>query len=316
MVAYTNLQLVEQCDKFPYAQTRPDKYATKVSGYYKFQVEGCASVLGFMLPTTVQGFQWPDFWRVDHQRKTVLLCGKTLNERDQHVAKTLAAERQRRHFKLLGGWRNELYPVYAPDRTILVNIERAASPLFGIVAYGIHLTGYVVTESGLKIWVSRRASNKQTYPGMLDNTAGGGMASGDKPYESIVREAAEEASFPRDYVRKNAKCAGTVSYFDIRDERAAAGTEVGLLQPECIYVYDLEVPRDFVPRPHDLEAEDFRLWDIPELQAALRRGEFKTNCALVLLDFFIRHGIITPEEEEDYVEIVARLHRRLEFPCA
>ncbi|EFY88834.1 hypothetical protein J3459_013630 [Metarhizium acridum] len=315
MVTYTNLDLVQQCDKFPYAQTGPDEYARKVSGYYKFYVEGCDAVLGFMLPATVQGFQWPDFWRVDRERKTVLLCGKTLKERDEHVAKTLAAERERRHFKVLEGWRKELYPVYGPDRSMLVNIERAASPLFGIVVYGIHMTGYVNTEGGLKIWVSRRAKNKQTYPGMLDNTVGGGMASGDKPFESIVREAAEEASFPRDYVIKKAKCCGTVSYFDIRDERAAPGAEVGLLQPECIYVFDLEVPSDFVPRPHDLEAEDFRLWGIPELQAALRKGEFKTNCALVLLDFFIRHGIITPEEEEDYVEIVARLHRKLEFPC-
>ncbi|KAG8416164.1 hypothetical protein J3459_013710 [Metarhizium acridum] len=282
MVTYTNLDLVQQCDKFPYAQTGPDEYARKVSGYYKFYVEGCDAVLGFMLPATVQGFQWPDFWRVDRERKTVLLCGKTLKERDEHVAKTLAAERERRHFKVLEGWRKELYPVYGPDRSMLVNIERAASPLFGIVVYGIHMTGYGKWR---------------------------------QPFESIVREAAEEASFPRDYVIKKAKCCGTVSYFDIRDERAAPGAEVGLLQPECIYVFDLEVPSDFVPRPHDLEAEDFRLWGIPELQAALRKGEFKTNCALVLLDFFIRHGIITPEEEEDYVEIVARLHRKLEFPC-
>lgn len=178
------------------------------------------------------------------------------------------------------------------------------------------MIGYVNTEGGLKIWVPRRAKNKQTYPGMLDNTAGGGIASGDKPFESIVREATEEASFPKDYLLKSAKSCGTVSYFDIRAERAAPGAETGLLQPECIYVYDPEVPVDFVPRPDDMEAEDFRLWGIPEMQAALRKGEFKTNCALVLLDFSIRHGIVTPEEEENYVEIVARLHRKLEFPCA
>lgn len=34
----------------------------------------------------------------------------------------------------------------------------------------------------------------------------------------------------------------------------------------------------------------------------------------VLIDFFIRHGILTPENEPDYIEIVARLHRRFEFP--
>jgi 8-oxo-dGTP pyrophosphatase MutT (NUDIX family) len=302
--------------RFPYAQTEPEAYAKKVSEYYKFYVEGCDSVLGFILPSTVQGCQWPDFWTVNDDGKTVLLCGNTLKERDENVAKTLAAERERSHFKVLKGWRNELYPVYGPDRNILVNIERAGSALFGILIYGIHMTGYVNTKDGVKIWVPRRAKNKQTYPGMLDNTVGGGITSGDKPFESIVREATEEASFSKDHVSKKAKCCGTVSYFDIRDERAAPGAETGLLQPECIYVYDLEVPEDFVPRPDDMEAEDFRLWGIPELQAALKKGEFKTNCALVLLDFFIRHGIITPEGEKDYIEIVARLHRKLEFPSA
>lgn len=284
--------------------------------YYKFYVEGCDSVLGFILPSTVEELQWPNFWRLDHERKAVLLCGKNIEERDENVAKTLSAERERSHFKVLKGWRNELYPVYGPDRDILVNIERAGSALFGIMIYGIHMTGYVNTKDGLKIWVPRRAKNKQTYPGMLDNTVGGGIASGDKPLESIVREAVEEVSLFKDYVAKNVKCCGTVSYFDIRDERAAPGAEIGLLQPECIYVYDLEIPGDFKPRPGDMDAEDFRLLDIPSLQTALREGEFKTNCALVLLDFFIRHGIIVPELEKDYVEIIARLHRKLEFPCA
>jgi len=45
-------------------------------------------------------------------------------------------------------------------------------------------------------------------------------------------------------------------------------------------------------------------------------GAFKPNCALVVLEFLVRHGILTAENEPDYVEIVARLHRRLEFPTA
>jgi len=119
---------------------------------------------------------------------------------------------------------------------------------------------------------------------------------------------------PEDLVRKGAKAAGTVTYFYIRDERA--GGETGLLQPECQYVYDLEVEEDVTPRPGDNEVEDFYLWTVEETQAALAKAEFKPNCALVLLDFFIRHGILTQANERDYIEIVARLHRRLEFPTA
>lgn len=89
-----------------------------------------------------------------------------------------------------------------------------------------------------------------------------------------------------------------------------------MLQPECQYVYDLELDADTVPRPSDDEVESFALMTVDEVQGAMRSGGFKPNCALVLLDFFIRHGIITAENDQDYIEIVARLHRRLEFPTA
>jgi hypothetical protein len=32
-----------------------------------------------------------------------------------------------------------------------------------------------------------------------------------------------------------------------------------------------------------------------------------------MLDFFIRHGIISADNEEDFVEIRQRMHRRLPF---
>jgi len=35
---------------------------------------------------------------------------------------------------------------------------------------------------------------------------------------------------------------------------------------------------------------------------------------MVMLDFFIRHGILTAENESDFEEIKRRLHRELEFP--
>jgi hypothetical protein len=53
---------------------------------------------------------------------------------------------------------------------------------------------------------------------------------------------------------------------------------------------------------------------VDEVKEALSRAEFKTNSAVVMIDFFIRHGIITADNEKDYVEIVQRMHRRLPFP--
>ena len=174
------------------------------------------------------------------------------------------------------------------------------------------MTAYVKDQDGLKIWVPRRARDKQTYGGMLDNTVAGGISTGEEPLECLIREATEEASFPERLVREHAKACGTVTYFHIRNEKA--GGETGLLQPECQHVYDLEVDADTVPKPGDNEVEGFMLWTIEKLQGALAEGQFKPNCALVLLDFFVRHGILTAENEKDYVEIVSRLHRKLPFP--
>ena len=219
--------------------------------------------------------------------------------------------RKSARFKVLDGWRDELYEIHNPHYHGLA-IERSGSALFGVKTYGVHMTVYTHVAGELKIWVPRRAKTKQTYPGMLDNSVAGGLTIGEKASECIVREAGEEASLPEELVRRDAKPCGTVSYFHVRD--MPDGGESGLYQPECQYVYDLEVAPDVVLRPNDEEVGEFHLWTVKQVQDALSFGEFKPNCALVLLDFFIRHGVITPENESKYVEISERLHRKLPFP--
>lgn len=53
---------------------------------------------------------------------------------------------------------------------------------------------------------------------------------------------------------------------------------------------------------------------INEIIKRLKNGEFKHNCAGIIIDFLIRFGIITPETEKDFIEINSRLHRMLPFP--
>ncbi|KAF9317566.1 hypothetical protein BG006_003359, partial [Podila minutissima] len=79
-------------------------------------------------------------------------------------------------------------------------------------------------------------------------------------------------------------------------------------------MYDLELPLGLSPAPCDSEVDNFRLWTMDAVLAAIRAGEFKPNCACVCLHFMLRHGIVTPENESDYVEINQRLRRRLEYP--
>ena len=89
--------------------------------------------------------------------------------------------------------------------------------------------------------------------------------------------------------------------------------EKGLVMPDYIYSYDIELPADVIPRPHDDEVDCFYSMSVEELKAALLRGEFKPDSAAILVHFLIIHGIVTAENEKDYVEINMRLHRMLPF---
>jgi 8-oxo-dGTP pyrophosphatase MutT (NUDIX family) len=146
---------------------------------------------------------------------------------------------------------------------------------------------------------------------MLDNTVAGGLSANEDQQNCLVREAEEEASLPEE-ITAQAKLVGTVSYFHISDGRS--GSETGLLQPECQFVYDLDLTdKNVVLKPGDSEVEHFELMPARELWAKLLAREFKPNSALVLIEFFIRHGICPVAVDSTYGETVARLHRRLEF---
>lgn len=324
-------KLTRPLSSFPYYHTDHTAYLSRLSTYFLLRVGTHPDqTLGLVLPSVAEIFRNLPAWSVDEEARTLTLTeGATAADRSAAVARTTAAMRATGHFRVLERWRGELYPVYARGGELLFDVERAASPLFGVVTYGVHLTAYVRVkktavsadgekevqvdgEEELKIWIPRRARSKQTYAGMLDQAVAGGIASGEAPFESLVRECAEEASLGEKLVRAQAKACGTVTYFYVRDERA--GGETNLMQPECQYVYDLELPEDVVPKPGDDEVEEFYLWSVEEVQAALAGGEFKPNCALVMLDFFVRHGIINCENEKNYIELVSRLHRHLEFP--
>jgi len=315
----SNLDLVNECDNFPYYFNDPDAFNTTLKGYYHFMLEGCGACLGYMPSNIAASMPLSKHWQLDEDNRRLIFQPrddrgapiKGLEERNKVLAEYLQGVRENKVFGVLSGWRNELYPIYGPDKTLLLSMERSATPLFGVVTYGVHMTGYVMTAEGMKIWAPRRALTKQTYPGMMDNTVAGGLSTGEKPFECLVRECEEEASLPAEIVHSAQAC-GTLTYFHVRDQRA--GGETGLCQPECQYIYDLELPPTVIPKPGDDEAIDFQLLSVEEIQKAMAAGKFKPNCAHLLLEFFVRHGILTAENEPDYVDIVARLHRRLEFP--
>ncbi|MCJ1312220.1 hypothetical protein MMC25_005894 [Agyrium rufum] len=302
--------------RFPYPYEEPSRYQQLVSSFYKFVLpEDDTVVVGWMLQDIVRKLPLiPELGlKVDHTKRTVQPTGKEddgPSSASKILEDFLLHVRHTGSIAVLKGWRNELYPVLGSAYGL--KIERAASALFGIVTLGVHMTAYTMTSNGMSIWVPRRAKTKQTFASMLDNSVAGGISADETPFESLVREAAEEASLPEELVRNKAVACGTVSYLHVRDHRA--GGEEGLIQPEIEYVYDLELPSSVVPKPCDFEVQEFYLWSTAEVLQAVKEGQFKPNCALVLVDFFVRHGILTAENEPDYVSISQRMHRMLPFP--
>lgn len=278
--------------------------------------------IGFMHPPVVQSlFSIPETIRgpleIDPRARTIRAFDlPTEPERTKIVGDVMQYWRTQGPWKIVKNWRNEPWPVYGSDEgELLYSVERAGAGLLGVMRYGVHMTAYVKDETakhGIRVWVPRRAKDKSNYPSMLDNTVAGGLMTAEDPFECIIREADEEANLPEALMREKCKLAGTVVYLYITDERA--GGEKDLIYPETQWVYDIELPADVQPTPKDGEVEEFYLWTVEDIQEAMAKGEFKPNCALVLVDFLLRRGILTTENEPDFDEIVRRMHRKTPFP--
>ena len=201
--------------------------------------------------------------------------------------------------EIIQHWRDE--PFVASERfadPTLFHIERCAVPFFGVRAYGVHINGYVQTDAGLKMWIAKRAEDRVICPGMLDNMVAGGQPAGLSLKENIIKECLEEANIPEKLVLQT-KPVGAISYMMETD---------GGIKPDVMFCYDLKVPDDFIPENTDGEVESFELMPVEQVAEIVReRSEFKFNCNLVIIDFLIRHGIINPDTEPDYEDIVRGL---------
>nr|WP_294502590.1 DUF4743 domain-containing protein [uncultured Rhodopila sp.] len=184
--------------------------------------------------------------------------------------------------------RGEPFDVCArPELPALARVDRGAIPFFGIRAAGVHLNGLVQRPDGLHMWVARRAMDKLLDPGKLDHIVAGGIPAGLTPLQTLIKEAGEEAAIPPDLAGK----AVPVASFGYASERQEG------LRRDWLYAYDLVLPEDFTPQPADGEVEAFELWPIPRVLTAVRdTDDFKFNVNLVLIDLFIRLGLIAGPE--------------------
>ncbi|WVQ85664.1 hypothetical protein IAT38_007830 [Cryptococcus sp. DSM 104549] len=226
--------------------------------------------------------------------------------------------------KDLKGWRNELFAVYASPRSSIFGVvgegdcassniafylEREACPIFGVTTLSAHLIAYEGEGDDMMVWVPVRSQAKSLWPNALDCSVAGGVAAGLSPYETIIKESGEEAGLSPGFVQRYIQDFGHLSFFHVLSK--------GCLRPVIEYMYELPLPPQSSPDYVRLESnvdevESFSLFSIPQIIAALHSGDIKPAKSLVYIDFLMRHGLVTSENELYFNEIRARSRRQLE----
>ncbi len=276
------LDRIDACRRWEPSRYRPFKVAGQGVGWITAEMAGRLKV-------------FPRVFAVSDASVELASSFGDFKSRSAAVAEVLA---ELRGDGLIKGWRDEPYPVgtdfYAPP---LLQMERAAVPLFGVRAYGVHVNGFTGDGADMKLWVAKRSRTKQTAPGKLDHLVAGGQPLGLGLLDNVVKECGEEAGMPESLGR-TARPAGFVSYITERPE--------GLRSDIC-FVFDIALPADFAPVNEDGEVEEFYLWPIEQVRRRLSdTDDFKFNVALVNIDFLVRHGFLSPDEP-GYVDIVEGL---------
>jgi 8-oxo-dGTP pyrophosphatase MutT (NUDIX family) len=210
-----------------------------------------------------------------------------LGSDDAELAALNQALRQR---GLILAWRDEAYPVFAPDGVqVLARIERASSRFWGTLTFGAHANGFVAGPDGRPsaLWIAQRSFDKATDPGQHDNLIGGGVPAGQSPWQTLQREGWEEAGLSDDVLRSARP--GRVLHIE-RDIPEG-------WQAEHLHVFDLELPAGLAPHNQDGEVHAFSLLPIPDALALARGGTMTVDASLATLDFALRHGLLGDEAD-------------------
>ncbi|MDI2090407.1 NUDIX hydrolase [Commensalibacter oyaizuii] len=180
---------------------------------------------------------------------------------------------------------NELFDIYpTPYAKPVGQIDRSVLPLLGMIGTGVHLNGLVKKGNDVYLWVGHRSPHKRLDPGKLDHIVAGGIPAGHTHQTALAKEAEEEANIPQDLIAQ-AEYTSMVTYSMIRPEG---------LRRDVLYCYDLWLPQDFKPTPNDGEVAGFELMKIEDAyQRVCTTNDFKFNINLVLIDLFLRLGIIS-----------------------
>ena len=267
-----------------------------IQGLLKFVIE--EDPIGLVSKNFALALQdHPDVFHVDFDKQQVELSPSVYNLNLEDRSDVI----NRVNFVLLHEgmipwWAEEMIPVsHHFNSPPLLLLEKGAINLYGIKSYGIHVIGYVrdppASRQITHLWLQHR-DKKDNNPAESSGRWLDGLASCKQSYgvglqQSVIQECAHEASLSIDLV-KTAKPVGIVAYNGLDN--------FGNLKRDTLFCYDMEVPKEFVPKPsHADDKESFELRDISTvIQQLISLDEknestiFKPSFSLALIDFYIR----------------------------
>ncbi|MDX1400657.1 MAG: NUDIX domain-containing protein [Kiloniellales bacterium] len=166
--------------------------------------------------------------------------------------------------------------------------------------------GYVGEGDKLRLWVATRSPFKPTGPGQRDALVGGGIAYGQDPFDTMIREAWEEAGFRPETVM-GANPAGEVRFI----YQGPQGIDQGL-----DYQFEVQLDEAVKPENQDGEVAGFELLPIRQVMAEVAAGSnfepgYLYDARLAFIAFFLRHGYIAGDDP-DYLAIKNALLGKLD----
>lgn len=181
---------------------------------------------------------------------------------------------QQKRLGRLTGWRDEFFCLWAqatcpPSLEALpwLCVERAGFRHLGMMSHAVHINGFLPDGD---LWCGRRAANKATDPGLLDNLTAGGLSAGETPLRTALRELREEAD---------------LDGLEAADLAWVGGVRTQRLEPqgwhdEQLLVYNLQVPEGSLPVNRDGEVQAFARLSPHEVVTRMQAGEFTPDaCA-------------------------------------
>ena len=222
---------------------------------------------------------WPQWLRLGAEQ-VELIAG----DRDAALASINATLHQAGWMR---GWRDEFFALLDPGTgQRLARVERAACRFWGTLTLGAHANGYVADAQGrpTHLWIARRSASKATDPGLLDNLIGGGVADGQSPRQTLVREGWEEAGLSPQQLEPALPGRVLRLHRDIIEG----------LQLEDLHTFDIPMPAHLQPVNQDGEVAGFECLPVQQALRAAAGSGMTVDAALVTLDFALRHRLMEP----------------------